>query len=78
VLALGIGAGTRAERARLHRQFAGKGFQMTIIRIAFVMMVSIALAWVTFVSLANAAERGRTLADYNIQKESTVQPPLRR
>lgn len=51
---------------------------MTIVRIAFVMMVSIALAWVTFVSLASAAERGRTLADYNIQKESTAQPPFRR
>lgn len=47
---------------------------MTFIRIAFVMLVSFALAWVTFTSLANAAERGRTLADYNIQKESAAQP----
>jgi len=49
---------------------------MTFIRIAFGGLVGFALVLFTLASLAHAAEKGRTLSDYNIQKESTSPRPL--
>lgn len=49
---------------------------MTFIRIAFGAMVGAAMLLFTLASLAHAEERGRTLSDYNIQKERASPRPL--